>query len=50
MQVLTALVDFHIADQQDEPTLLQPVDWDQVKTFFLAEARRLGQAWFGSTG
>ena len=45
MRVLTALVDFDIADQQDEPTLLQPVEWEQVKAFFLAEARRLGRAW-----
>lgn len=50
MRVLTALVDFHIADQQDEPTMLESVEWDQVKTFFLAEARRMGQEWFGSTG
>jgi len=21
--------------------------WDQVKTFFMAEARRLGEEWFG---
>jgi hypothetical protein len=47
MRVLTALVDFDIADQQDEPTMLQPVEWDQVKAFFLAQARRLGQTWFG---
>lgn len=45
MRVLTALVDFDIADQQDEPTMLQPVEWEQVKAFFLAEARRLGRAW-----
>jgi hypothetical protein len=24
--------------------MLQPVDWPQVKAFFLAEARRLGHA------
>ncbi len=47
MRVLTALVDFDIADQQDEPTMLQPVEWEQVKAFFLAEARRLGQIWLG---
>lgn len=47
MRVLTALVDFEIADQQDEPTMLQPVEWDQIRAFFLAEARRLGRAWFG---
>ena len=48
MRVLTALVDFDIADQQDEPTMLQSVGWEQVKAFFIAEARRLGQDWFGS--
>jgi hypothetical protein len=47
MRVLTALVDFEIADQQDEPILLLPVEWDQVKAFFVAEARRLGREWFG---
>ncbi|MFQ5596163.1 MAG: nucleotidyl transferase AbiEii/AbiGii toxin family protein [Anaerolineae bacterium] len=47
MQVLTALVDFDIADQQEEPGMLRPVEWDQVKAFFVAEARRLGQERFG---
>jgi hypothetical protein len=40
------MVDFEIADLQEEPTLLQPVEWEQVKAFFRAEARRLGRAWF----
>lgn len=47
MRVLTALVDFDIADQEDEPIMLRPVEWDQVKAFFLAQTRRLGQEWFG---
>ncbi len=47
MRVLTALVDFGIADQQDEPTMLQPVEWDRVKAFFMTEARWLGHEWFG---
>jgi hypothetical protein len=47
MRVLTALVDFDIADQEVEPILLRHVEWDQVKAFFLSQARRLGQAWFG---
>jgi hypothetical protein len=46
MRVLTALVDFDIADQQEEPIMLRPVEWEQVKVFFMAEARRLGQKWF----
>lgn len=49
MRVLTALVDFDIANQQDEPTLLLPVGWDEVKAFFEAEARCLGQEWFSLT-
>ncbi|MBN1138817.1 MAG: nucleotidyl transferase AbiEii/AbiGii toxin family protein [Anaerolineae bacterium] len=46
MRVLTALVDFDIADQQEEPVLLQVIAWEQVKAYFVAQARRLGQNWF----
>ena len=46
MRVLTALVDFGIANKQEELTMLQPVGWEQVEGFFLAEARRLGRDWF----
>ncbi|MBN1936358.1 MAG: nucleotidyl transferase AbiEii/AbiGii toxin family protein [Anaerolineae bacterium] len=49
MQVLTALVDFDIAERQDEPRMLHPVDWTQIKAFFLAEARRLGRRWLDIT-
>ena len=47
MRVLTALVDFDIAEQQDDPILLQPIEWDQVRAFFLEQARQLGQDWLG---
>lgn len=47
MRVLIALVDFDIADQQEDPILLRPMEWEQVKAFFLDQARRLGQGWFG---
>lgn len=47
MRVLAALVDFNIAEQQQDPQMFQPVTWDQVKAFFLLEARRLGEEWFG---
>jgi hypothetical protein len=47
MRVLVALVDFDVADQQDEPTLLLPAEWSEVKAFFITEARRLGRRWFG---
>jgi hypothetical protein len=46
IRVLTAMVDFDAADRQEEPILLQGVEWAHVKAFFLSEARRLGQAWF----
>ncbi|MBI4673791.1 MAG: nucleotidyl transferase AbiEii/AbiGii toxin family protein [Chloroflexi bacterium] len=42
---LEALVDFEIADKQDEPELLVPVAWAQVKMFFTEQARRLGHLW-----
>ena len=44
---IAALVDFDIADQEDEPIMLTHVEWDQVKVFFRSQARRLGQEWFG---
>ena len=47
MRVLVALVDFDIADQQDEPTLLLSAEWSEVKDFFTTEARRLGKEWLG---
>jgi hypothetical protein len=50
MRVLTALVDFNAADQEEEPILLQPASWDEVKAFFVAESRRIGREWFGLPG
>ncbi len=47
MRALPALVDFEIADLQEQPSLLQPVEWPHVKEFFLTEARRLGKEWLG---
>jgi len=47
MRVLVALVDFDVADQQDEPMLLLPAEWSEVKDFFTTEARRLGREWLG---
>ncbi len=46
MRTLTALVDFDIADQQEEPTVLALIQWSEVKKFCQAEARRLGKIWF----
>jgi len=46
VRALTALVDFDRADNQPDPSMLLPADWEQVKKFFQSEARRLGQKWF----
>jgi hypothetical protein len=50
MRVLTALVDFSVTDQEEEPILLQSVSWDKVKAFFVAESRQIGREWFGLPG
>ena len=47
MNALAAMTQFDAADQDAELTLLQPIPWDEVKRFFVAEARRLGSLWFG---
>lgn len=45
VNVLAALVDFEIADQQDEPEMLISMEWQEIKNFFMHEARRLGTKW-----
>ncbi|MEK7277665.1 MAG: nucleotidyl transferase AbiEii/AbiGii toxin family protein [Chloroflexota bacterium] len=47
MRVITSLIDFDSAEQQDEPTMLTQAAWGDVKSFFLAEARQLGLKWAG---
>lgn len=46
MMVLTACVDFAIADEQADVETALPVSWEDVKTYFLDEARRIGRDWF----
>ncbi|MGC9395710.1 MAG: nucleotidyl transferase AbiEii/AbiGii toxin family protein [Anaerolineae bacterium] len=46
MRVLTALVDFDIAEQESDPVLLHPIDWETVKAFCITSARHLGEIWF----
>lgn len=43
--VLTAFVDFDVAETFPEPTLLTPTSWSEVKEFFVVEAQRLGHSW-----
>ena len=46
MMALTSLTYFENADQQMAIESFPPTDWETVKDFFVAEARRLGRIWF----
>ncbi len=46
MMALTSLTYFENADQQMAIESFPPTDWETVKDFFIAEARRLGRIWF----
>lgn len=43
--VLSAMTDFDIADTQEDPNLLVPITWPQVKEFFEQEFVRLSDKW-----
>ena len=45
-----SLVFFDNADRDLAPVLLADVPWEDVKRFFRAEARRLGERWWPETG
>jgi predicted nucleotidyltransferase component of viral defense system len=46
--VLMALVDFEKANTESPIQTTPDVSWEQVKTFFTQEAKRLGRSWFQS--
>jgi hypothetical protein len=46
MLVLTALVDFAVAEQQAPLETFPAVRWEKVKDFFVQEVRRIGRQWF----
>ncbi len=48
MMALTGLVDFSVADKQAPIETFPPVPWEDVKDFFVKEARRIGKRWFES--
>lgn len=48
MRVLTALVDFDIAEQESDPVLLHSINWETVKAFCSTTARHLGEIWFNA--
>jgi hypothetical protein len=42
-----SLVLFENANRDIQPTMLADVAWEDVRQFFIDQAQRLGQAWFG---
>lgn len=48
LNALAAITQFETAEEDADPILLQPIEWNEVKQFFIAQARRLGSHWFGA--
>lgn len=44
-QSVKRLTYFESAEQDPDPTLLQPINWNQVKEYFTAQAREIGRGW-----
>ena len=42
-----SMVAFENADRDLQPDLLLDLPWEQVRRFFIAQARALGETWFG---
>jgi len=47
--VLESMLLFDNADHDTQPELVEAIAWDQVKQFFIEQARRLSETWFGSS-
>lgn len=47
LNAIENLVYFDYVEGQDSPALLRHVEWEQVKKFFVAEAKRLSKSWYG---
>jgi len=47
LMAVESLVLFENADRDVQPPLLTDLPWERVRQFFIAQARSLGQAWFG---
>jgi hypothetical protein len=47
LHAVSGLTFFDNADQQEQPALLIPVEWEAVKEFFVAQARALRREWLG---
>jgi hypothetical protein len=46
-QVVKRLVYFDLAEQDLPPVMLEQVEWDTVKEFFLQQAAAIGREWIG---
>ncbi len=44
-QIIKRLIFFDYAEQEPDPVLLQPVEWQAVKTYFVVLAKEVGQSW-----
>ena len=40
------MVQFENADRDVQPEMLRDIPWEDVKSFFIEQARQLGQKWF----
>lgn len=45
-QAVKRLVYFENAENDSDPLLLQPASWNNVKDFFIGEARKIEKGWF----
>lgn len=45
VEAVRSLAFFANADRDMAPTLIEKIPWDTIKSFFQAEAKRLGQQW-----
>lgn len=48
LMAVEAMVLFDNADRDLQPEIFVGPPWEQVKAFFIAQARALGEAWFGA--
>jgi hypothetical protein len=47
LMAVESMVLFDNADRDFQPELLIDLPWEQVKQYFIAQAKMLGQVWFG---
>jgi hypothetical protein len=46
-QTVKRLIYFENAEQDVDPAMLQPVIWQAVKEYFIAQASQIGNGWLG---